>query len=114
MEVRLTIVEDRPVKDQPAIVDDLEDVVEDMRGWLEECLESAAASERGVGRPLDLDLARRSLANCQELFARIEQRFSSGFASYERLDDLNRLGQERRGEWLAWANATRLGIDHCR
>src|SRR5579862_9659294 len=113
-EMRLTIVEDRPETNEPALVDDFEDAVEDLRGWLENALVSAADGERGVGHPVDLDNARRSLLRCQEQFDRIDERFFSGVASYEKLDDLNNMGRNRDSEWTAWAGAVRQGIDHCR
>lgn len=114
-EVRLTVVEDRPLTNEaPAFVDDFEYGVEDVLGWTEEVVRAAAEAEHNVSYPVNLDLARRSLARCQEEFARVEKRFASGLASYERLDQLNKLGQERRGEWLAWTNAVNRGLNHCR
>src|SRR5437762_8097671 len=86
LEMRLTVVEDRPETNEPAIVDDFEDTVEDLRGWLEDALGAAIEAERGVGHPLDLQATQRSLGRCRERFDRIEERFSSGLASYERLD----------------------------
>jgi len=114
VEVRLTVVEDRPPKNEPALADDFADAVEDLHGWLEEGLQSAVEAERCVGRPLDIDGARRCLAKCQERFARVEERFFSGLASYERLNDLSTMARERDSEWLAWTNAVRQGVDHCR
>ena len=114
LEMRLTVVEDRPETDEPAIVDDFEDAVEDLRGWLEEALAASTEAGHGVGHPLDLQAAQRSLGRCREQFERIEERFSSGLASYEKLDDLNKIGRERTSEWGAWSEAVRQGIEHCR
>ena len=113
-EMRLTVVEDRPETNEPAIADHFEDAVEDLRGWLEDALCAATDGERRVGHPVDLDGARRSLLQCQKQFDRIDERFFSGIASYEKLDDLNNVGRNRNSEWTAWANAVRQGLDHCR
>ena len=50
---------------------------------------------------------------CQERFHRIEQEFSSGLASYEKLKDLTMLGSERRGEWIPWASSVKDGVGQC-
>jgi hypothetical protein len=114
VELWLTVVEDRPPKKQHKLADDFADAVDDLRGWIEEGLQSAADAEHSVGHPLDIDKARRSLVRCQEQFARIEERFVSGLASYERLDDLSTMGRERDSQWTKWTSAVRQGVDHAR
>ncbi len=43
----------------------------------------------------------------------MEKRFLTGLVSYERVSQLQKMGQERRGEWLAWTNAVLQGVGHC-
>jgi hypothetical protein len=113
-ELRVTVVEDRPSRNDAAIVDNFEYAVEDLTGWLDEALEAAKEAEAAVGEQGDLNLARRSLTACQERFRRIEKVFSTNLVSYERMKDLASFGSERRGEWPSWVATVKLGIEHCR
>jgi hypothetical protein len=113
-ELRLTVVEDRPARNDAVVVDNLEYAVEDLLGWVGEGLSFAKAAERGVGHPPDLDQARRQLAECQERLQRMDRVFSENLVSYERMKDLSSFGSERRGEWPSWVATVKKGIEHCR
>jgi hypothetical protein len=113
-ELRLTVVEDRPARNDAALVDNLEYAVEDLLGWVGESLQSAKAAERAVGHPVDLDRARHELTACQERIQRMDQVFSANLVSYERMKDLASFGSERRGEWPSWVTSVKQGIEHCR
>lgn len=112
-ELRVTVVEDRPRKNDAALVDDLEYAVEDVLGWLNEAVENSAKAERAVAHPVDLEQARQSLSHCQELFHRVDQAFSANLVSYERMKDLAGFAGERRGEWPAWVSSVKQGIEQC-
>ena len=107
-------VGDKPEHDGAAVADDLADRSMEMMGTLHEARKAAINARRAVGHPIDLDRARRALAVCQERFQRIERQFSGGLAAYEKLQELGRIGGERRGEWQAWSASTRQGIEECR
>lgn len=113
-ELRVTVVEDRPTRNDAAIVDNFEYAVEDLIGWVDEAMEAASEAEVAVGGQVDLNQARQSLTVCQERFRRIEKVFSTNLVSYERMKDLAAFGNERRGEWPSWAATVKLGIEHCR
>jgi hypothetical protein len=112
--LQLTIREDLPPQGSVALVDQFGDAVDDCLGWLEESLLAAEEAHRAVEPPLDLDQVRRALANCQERFHRVEQRFVSDLVSYEKLKDLTSFGRSRRGEWPGWVKSVRHGIEECR
>jgi hypothetical protein len=112
--VRLTVVEDKPLRGEAALVDHMDDTILDIMGSLDEGLKAARSAQRAVGHPVDLNGARRYLTICQERFHRIERQFASDLISYEKLKDLTGLGAERRGEWIPWANSARQGIEQCR
>jgi len=112
--VRLTVVEDKPIKGEAALVDHMEDTILDIMGSLDEGLKAARSAQKAVGHPTDLNGARRALTICQERFHRIEQQFAADLISYEKLKDLASLGSERRGEWIPWANSVKQGIEQCR
>jgi hypothetical protein len=77
-------------------VDQFGDAVDDSLGWLQESLAAAVEAQHAVEHPVDIDRARRALANCQERFHRVEQRFASDLVSYEKLKDLTGFGRSRR------------------
>jgi hypothetical protein len=112
--VRLTVVEDKPVRGEAALVDHLEDTVLDIMGLLDESLKASRSAQKAVGNVTDLNGARRALTVCQERFHGIEQQFAAELVSYEKLKDLTSLGIERRGEWLPWSNSVKAGIEQCR
>jgi exonuclease VII small subunit len=113
-ELRLAAVVDRPEKNDAKIVDAIEDAVEDLMGWVSECLLAAADAQRAVASPVDLDRARRALVTCQERLQNAERVFGTGLVSYERQKDLGSFGAERRGEWPSWVTSVKQGIEHCR
>jgi hypothetical protein len=112
--VRLTVVEDKPVRGEAALVDHLEDSILEMMGLLDESLKAARTAQKAVGNVTDLNGTRRALTICQERFHRIEQQFAAELISYEKLTDLTSLGSERGGEWLPWSNSVKEGIEQCR
>ena len=101
-ELRVTVVEDRPSRNDGVVPDNLELAVEDLLGWLQEASIAASAAYKAVQHPIDMDGARQALGTCQERFQRLDQVFSSNLVSYEHLADLTSFGNERRGEWPIW------------
>ena len=114
MELRLTVVEDKPRSPGGPVVDKLEYAVEELLGWLLELAAAALEAERAVRGPANLDQARRALANSQERYQRMQRCFLASLASYEQLKELDRFSAMRRGEWPAWAKTVKQGIDQCR
>lgn len=112
--VRLTVVEDKPVKGEAALVDHLEDTILEIMGLLDESLKAARAAQKAVANVTDLNGARRALTVCQQRFHRMEQQFAAELVSYETMKDLTSLGIERRAEWLPWSNTVKQGIELCR
>jgi len=113
-ELRLTVVEDRPMTNDAVVVDNLEYAVEDLAGWLKEALDAAGAGVDASQIPADLDSVRRTLTTCQERFRRIEEVYAASLVSYEKLTDLASFASERRGEWTPWVASVKRGIDLCR
>lgn len=112
--VRLTVIVDKPPRDEVVLVDRFGDAVEDVTGWAEEALAAAAEAEQAVGNPLDVYRARTALATCQERFHCLAQQFSSELISYESIRELKAFGRGRRGEWLRWTNAVEQALEQCR
>jgi hypothetical protein len=106
-------VGDTPPDDESVLGDAMENAVFDMMGTLHEIGQAALEAQKSVGHPADMSGARHALTRCQEHFHRVEQQFASDLASYKSLNELARLGEERR-RWIPWASAVQQGIEQCR
>jgi hypothetical protein len=109
-----TVEEDKPKRDDVVVASNLSDAVLASRGLLEEARSAAYDACRAVGYPLDGDRARRALTLCQERFHRFAHHFSFDLASYDRIDDLRSVGEERGQDWLNWASVVRQGLEQSR
>ncbi|HXG90951.1 MAG TPA: hypothetical protein VNN73_01105 [Blastocatellia bacterium] len=109
-----TSVLDKPAEGDVVLVDLLGDAADDLLGWIEEASEACAEARHALSYPIDLDRARRALVTCQEKFNLAAQRFSSDLVVYERIAELTSLGEERKGEWLVWANSVKEAMELCR
>jgi hypothetical protein len=112
-ELRMTVVEDRPLKDVVKLVDHVGDTVEDLLGGAEEMREAAAEAQRAVEHPMDAEQARRALADCHMKFNDCAARFFSDLANYETVDEVISLGRARGGEWQVWANLVKETLKQC-
>lgn len=112
-QARVTIVEDKPHYGETALVQLLEDEVEDLLGWLDEARAAAADAHAAVKAPANLERAREALSVCHSRSNRVVQRYYASVMSYHRFDQLVTLGNERGGEWNAWGGATRQGLERC-
>lgn len=99
--------------DVSVLAERLEAAVADMQGTIYGARRAAIQARKSVAAPTDLDRARRALTRCQERFHRVGQMFASELASYEKLTDLARLGNERRA-WQPWVSTVKQGIEQCR
>jgi hypothetical protein len=111
--LRLTVVEDKPLAGDVVLVDAFGDAADELLGCLEEALTAATEGQQAVAYPAEVDRARRALTRCQECFNRLRRRFASDLMSYERIAELMSLGQERQGEWLAWAYSVKEALEQC-
>ncbi len=102
-ELRMTVVEDRPLRNIVKLVEHVGDIVEDLLGASREMHEAAKDAQCAIDHPMDIEQARRALARCQATFNKVVEQFFCELASYEVLDEIIALGRARRGEWQAWA-----------
>lgn len=117
-EVRVALVEDRPVKPRGADValfDQFELAVDDVQGWIEEAFSGVRCVRQALeASNVDWAAARRILAGSQQRLQRTQWHFALELESQERADELVRLGDERRGEWPSWVRGVRDALRSCR
>lgn len=109
-----SVEEDKPQWDDVVVASSLSDAVLASRGLLEEAGTAADDACRAVLYPLDGERTRRALALCQERFHRFAHHFVFELASYERLDDLRTVAEERGPDWHSWASVVKEGLEQSR
>jgi hypothetical protein len=112
--LRLTAVEDRPLRDEVLLVERLANAVDDLIGWLDEALAAACDGQKAVRHPLDGYRVREALALANDRFIQLEYKFFSAGVSYEEINELTRFGQRRGREWLGWTRSVIQALDQCR
>jgi hypothetical protein len=112
--LRLTAVEDRPLRDEVLLVERLADSVDDLIGWLDEARAAAGDAQKAVRHPLDGYRACAALALANDRFIQLEYKFFSAGVSYEEINELTRFGQRRGREWLGWTRSVLQALDQCR
>lgn len=114
LDLRTTIVEDRPRRGDVIFVDMLSDITDELLGRIEEALQAARRGQQDIGGRADMGGVRQELTTCQELFNGMAHRFTSELMHYERMAELAQVGRERGGEWRAWADSVRQALEGCR
>ena len=111
--LRLTVAEDKPLREDVALVDHRTDTIEDVLGHAEEALEAASRGQRAAQPPTKVDVAREGLSRCHVAFSAAAHKFRADLVSYERVAELVGLGRHRGGEWQAWAVTVREALRRC-
>jgi hypothetical protein len=105
IDLRTTVLEDKPLHGDAALVDVLADAIDDVLGWIEEALTDATTGRQAVEDDLNVHRARRALVACQERYLRIMRRWTLDLLSYDHLAELMRFGRRRGREWRAWTES---------
>ncbi len=103
--LRTTVVEDKPQRQERALADHFSDGLDDMLGWLEQAMAALLEGQMGAKTP-----SGQALGHCHGHVNQLEQRYLE-LISYHRLGSLVRLGRREQGEWLAWAQTVRSGLE---
>lgn len=114
--LRVTLVEDKPLKADLAMADGLSDITDDLRGSLEEALAAVRGAREAVRNGFDVAAAYRELARCQTQVNHIGRRAVDDLLCYEQIAELERLVVMRTGgaELPGWAKLVREAIQRCR
>jgi hypothetical protein len=112
-DLRVTIMEDRPLNDEVALVDHFENSVTDLLGLAEEALE-AIGTAAGARDPLGcVQSTRNSLLLAHRRLHRLAQNYRNNLAAYDEIYSLRQLARERGGEWRSWCSVVKEAIERC-
>src|SRR5262249_31572181 len=111
--LRDTVTEDQPSTDAVKLVDDIETVVTDLIGALEE-------AQAHIVHALQVELPKGSLEQVRAMMRRIHELLNGFTATYiERLAahtqirQLLVMGRERGPRWLAWSREVKTAVERC-
>jgi hypothetical protein len=111
-DLRLTAVEDRPLRDSLMILDRMGDAIDDLDGWLEQGSEATRRAAKAASYPIDTPRTIAALSDANTHLVNLQQKFYSGIASYQQVSELMKLGSSRGGEWRAWSNSVNQALVH--
>ncbi|MBE2222225.1 MAG: hypothetical protein IAF02_11830 [Anaerolineae bacterium] len=114
MTLHTTVIEDKPLPGDHVLVQRWGDAVDDLVGHLAEGGVLLGEAQPAASHAADLSQASQLLGRCQVLYNHVAYHFWSDLAGYEPMAELIRLGREKGGEWWAWVNSVKEGLDRCR
>ena len=111
--LRLTVVEDKPLRGAGALLDRLGETALDLEQRLGIALGWARRGQQAAEYPRDFDALRQTLASCQDQVLYVHRELACEVASCGRIDELLVLERERGGEWTSWTRSLCSAIDQC-
>ncbi len=97
-----------------ALVDHYDLTTNDLIGWVHEALESVEGLCITPGRPLpELAATASVLTKVQDHLGQLSNRFYNDIASFERIDALLTLGNEKEEEWAEWVQGVNDALSRC-
>jgi hypothetical protein len=111
--LRLTVVEDRPLGLDLALVDRRADALDDVIGLVEEGLSNAREAREFLIPPADVASFHRSLLCSHQKQTMLQERLWSGLLSHERIAEVSDAARRHGGEWVPWARRVQEDLRHC-
>ncbi|MEA3213159.1 MAG: hypothetical protein QOE70_6216 [Chthoniobacter sp.] len=111
--LQVTVAEDKPARGEAVIVDQLDALVTDLAGALDEADAHAAVAVQSSKATAELDQARKALHKLHGLMNRFMALYAGELAAHNHIAQLLEMGRERGREWRAWSQEAKTGIDRC-
>jgi hypothetical protein len=111
--LHVTVVEDKPVAGAVVLVDQLDNLVTDLSGTLEEADARAARAIQGNQLNGPPDQTRIALREIHGLINRFTALYASELAAHDPVEQLLEMGRERGREWRDWSQVVKTAIERC-
>jgi len=111
--LQVTIIEDKPVRGATVLVDQLENLVTDMSGTLEEADARASEALQTAKSNGPLNLIQSALRDVHRSINRFSATYTSEVATHDQLAQLLEMGLERGREWHEWSQVVKKAIERC-
>ena len=111
--LHVTVTEDKPARGAVVLVDQLDNLVTDLSGTLEEADALVAQALESSQPNGPLDKARTALRQVHELINRFTAAYAGELATHDRIAQLLEMGHERGREWREWSEVVKTAIERC-
>jgi hypothetical protein len=111
--LQVTITEDKPARGAAVLVDQLDNLVTDMSGTLEEA-DIRIAEALQTSKPNGpLNLTHSVLGDVHGLINRFTSLYTDELAAHDHIAQLLEMGRERGREWREWSQMVKTAIERC-
>jgi hypothetical protein len=111
--LQVTIAEDKPTHGGSVLVDQLDNLVTEMFGTMEEA-DSCAAEALQASKPNGpLDPTQWALRDVHALINRFATIYAGELAGHDQIAQLLEMGRERGREWREWSHVVKTAIERC-
>lgn len=112
-DLHVTIVEDYPLSNEVALVDQFENSVTDLLGLVDEALNAIGSTSQAKDTLGRAEATRDALLLAHRRLHRLAQDYRNKLAAYDNIYLLRQLGRERGGEWRSWCGVVKDAIERC-
>lgn len=112
--LHVTITEDKPTRGATVLVDQLDNLVTDLLGMLEEANVHMTQALRNCKSSGQLEQVRRTLCEIHALINRFTTQYTGEVGAYSTLSKLLEMGRERGREWREWSLEVKTAVERCR
>jgi hypothetical protein len=109
----VTVTEDKPTSGTVALIDPIEEAVDDMLGAADEAVALADQALQAARISGGSETTRQALGRMHQLVNRLERIFWERLAKPKVILELRSLARERGGGWQGWVKAAQQAIDDC-
>lgn len=111
--LHVTVAEDKPVSGAVVLVDQLDNLVTDLSGALEEADARAAQVIQGNHLNVPAEQSRVALREIHGLVNRFIALYAGQLAAHDPVERLLEMGRERGREWRDWSQVVKTAIERC-
>jgi hypothetical protein len=111
--LHVTVAEDKPVAGAVVLVDQLDNLVTDLSGTVEEADARLAQLIQGNQLHGPPDHARIALREIHGLINRFAAMYAGELAAHDPVEQLLEMGRERGHEWRDWSQVVKTAIERC-
>jgi hypothetical protein len=111
--LHVTVAEDKPVAGAVVLVDQLDNLVTDLSGAVEEADARSAQVIQGNQLNGPPDQSRIALREIHALINRFTALYAGELAAHDRIEQLLEMGRERGREWRDWSQVVKTAIERC-
>lgn len=111
--LHVTIAEDKPTRGATLLVDQLDNLVTDLLGTLEEAHVHMAEALQNSKSSAQLDKVQRALFEIHSLINCLTAQYIGEIGAHDTIAKLLEMGRERGREWREWSLEVKTAVERC-